>query len=70
MTEREVEDCLSQAKVYIDFGGHPGKDRIPREAALCGCCVVTGRRGAAGNDVEVPINQSYKLVRCKMKLNS
>lgn len=70
MTEREVEDCLSQAKVYIDFGGHPGKDRIPREAAICGCCVVTGRRGAAGNDVDVPINQSYKFADCEENIPS
>lgn len=61
MTSSEVEACLSEAKVYIDFGGHPGKDRIPREAAVCGCCVVTGRRGAAGNDVDVPIHPRYKF---------
>ena len=61
MTSSEVEECLSEAKVYIDFGEHPGKDRIPREAAVCGCCVVTGRRGAAGNDVDVPIHPRYKF---------
>lgn len=61
MTSSEVEECLSEVKVYIDFGEHPGKDRIPREAAVCGCCVVTGRRGAAGNDVDVPIHPRYKF---------
>lgn len=29
---------MRKAKVYIDFGFHPGKDRIPREAVMCGAC--------------------------------
>lgn len=48
-------------KLYIDFGHHPGKDRLPREAALHGCCVITGRYGSTANDVDVPINPRYKL---------
>lgn len=56
-----VIDLLKQCKVYIDFGNHPGKDRIPREAALCGCVVITGRRGAAAFDKDVPIPAKYKI---------
>ena len=47
--------------LYIDFGNHPGKDRLPREVALNGCCVITGRRGAAKNDVDIPIPNGYKF---------
>lgn len=61
MTEQEVSDLLSTAKVYIDFGAHPGKDRLPREAAMAGCCVITGRRGSAGNPVDIPILKKYKI---------
>lgn len=61
MTSEQVKDLLLQAKVYIDFGNHPGKDRIPREAALSGCVVITGRRGAAANDIDIPISEEYKL---------
>lgn len=47
MTTEEMRSCMSKSKVYIDFGNHPGKDRIPREAAISGCIVITGKRGAA-----------------------
>jgi len=56
-----VADLLASAKLYVDFGGHPGRDRLPREAALSGCCVITGRRGAAGNAVDVPIPDRFRL---------
>jgi hypothetical protein len=61
MSRAEVRRAMSTAKVYIDFGNHPGKDRIPREAAAMGCCVVTNRRGSAGNDIDVPIDAVYKI---------
>ncbi len=56
-----VADLLASAKLYVDFGEHPGRDRIPREAAVSGCCVITGRRGAAGNGVDVPIPARFVL---------
>ena len=57
----EMADLMCRAKLYIDFGGHPGKDRIPREAAVCGCCVITNREGSARNETDVPIPEKYKL---------
>ena len=61
MTPEQVQQLLAQAKVYIDFGTHPGKDRIPREAAISGCCVLTDRRGAAKFFKDVPIAERYKF---------
>lgn len=61
MTPRDVTELLFEAKLYVDFGHHPGKDRLPREAVLAGCCIVTGRRGAARNTIDIPIPESYKL---------
>jgi len=58
---REVAQRLRSAKLYIDFGHHPGKDRLPREAALSGCCVITGLRGAAAFEEDVGIPRTYKL---------
>lgn len=59
------EDGLRQAyltsKLYVDFGHHPGKERMPREAAVSGCCVITGRLGSAGNDFDIPIPDQFKL---------
>lgn len=61
MTRSEVVELLKKAKVYIDFGPHPGKDRLPREAAILGCCVVVGKRGSAANSLDVPIPDQYKF---------
>lgn len=61
MTPEEVQQLLARAKVYIDFGNHPGRDRIPREAAVSGCCVITGRRGAAANPHDIAIDDSFKF---------
>lgn len=61
LTREEMIALLQRAKVYIDFGNHPGKDRIPREAAICGCCVITGKRGSAYYHNDVPIPDQYKF---------
>ncbi len=61
MTTRQVRELLCRAMVYIDFGEHPGKDRIPREAAMCGCCIITGRKGAAAFNEDVDIPERYRL---------
>ena len=61
LSREGVYDLLCRSKIYMDFGNHPGKDRLPREAAMAGCCVVTGRRGSAQNDIDVPIPRIYKL---------
>lgn len=61
LTREQMVEKLQTAKLYIDFGNHPGMDRIPREACINGCCVITGRRGSAKffNDVSIP--KEYKF---------
>jgi hypothetical protein len=61
MTKFQVEELLKVSKVYIDFGNHPGRDRLPREAVLNGCCVITSLRGSAGFYEDVPILSNYKF---------
>ncbi len=61
MTPGEVAELLAGAKVYVDFGEHPGRDRIPREAATAGCVVITGTRGSAGNGIDVPIPGEFVI---------
>lgn len=61
MNRHEVIDLLKRAKVYIDFGFHPGKDRIPREAAFLGCCVLTNTMGSCLNNIDVNIPSEYKF---------
>lgn len=61
MTRIQVYALLNQAKVYIDFGNHPGMDRLPREACMLGCIVITGNLGSAAYYQDVPLNKKYKF---------
>lgn len=61
LDSKGVANLLRSSAVYIDFGHHPGKDRIPREGAIAGCCVITGRRGSAQNNKDIPIPARYKI---------
>lgn len=61
MSVSEIKEILKKGKVYIDFGNHPGKDRFPREAAISGCCIITGKRGAANFYKDIPIDDKYKF---------
>jgi len=64
MTPQQVFDLMRSSVMYIDFGEHPGKDRIPREAAISGCCIITGKNGSAAFQEDVPILERYKFERC------
>ena len=68
MSREEVIDTMRHSMLYIDFGDHPGKERIPREAAMCGCCIITGRNGSAGNKSDVDIPERYKFTRWEQSL--
>ena len=62
MSEVQIINVLKSSKVYIDFGNHPGKDRIPREAALSGNCVISSISGSAKYFNDMPILNKYKMV--------
>lgn len=59
MTLKEVADCMKRAKVYIDFGFHPGKEKMPREACLLDCCMIVGKDGSAKYKEDMPILDEY-----------
>ncbi|MCB2357868.1 hypothetical protein [Clostridium estertheticum] len=61
LSNEEVKELLYRSKVYIDFGNHPGKDRFPREAAACGCCIITGKLGSAKFEEDIPIPGEFKF---------
>ena len=63
MTTSEVKALMEESMLYIDFGNHPGKDRMPREAAICGCCVITSTEGSAYYTGDVYIDCRYKIPR-------
>jgi len=61
LTRKELSDYLKISKLYIDFGNHPGKDRLPREAVLNNCCVLVGNKGSAKYFEDIAIPNKYKF---------
>lgn len=61
MNREDVCSLMRRAKVYIDFGYHPGKDRLPRECAMNKCCIITNRLGSAAFFEDVSIDNQYKF---------
>jgi hypothetical protein len=57
----QLNSIFDRAKLYIDFGPFPGKDRLPREAAIHNCCIITGKFGASRYFEDVPIYSKYKF---------
>lgn len=61
MTPEEIEILFCKAKVYMDFGEFPGPERIPREAVICHCNIITSLNGSANNAEDVPIPDCMKF---------
>ena len=61
MTRSQMMETLQKCKVYVDNSFHPGKDRLPREAAMNGCVVITNKSGSAAYFEDVPIEEKVAL---------
>lgn len=61
LSQNQLIEKYKSAKLYIDFGPFPGAERIPKEAVLFGCSIITGRRGASNFYGDVPIPDDYKF---------
>lgn len=61
LTQEQLIDIYKKSKVYIDFGSFPGAERIPKEAVINGCCIITGKYGASNFYKDVPILDKYKI---------
>lgn len=61
MSRKQLIELMNVAKIYVDFGYHPGKDRLPRECAANGCCIITGMRGSAAFFEDVMVPNKYKF---------
>lgn len=60
-SQDELIALYQKAKIYIDFGFFPGAERIPKEAVINGCCIITGKYGASNYYSDVPILDEYKI---------
>ncbi|GGF17112.1 hypothetical protein [Flavobacterium limi] len=67
MSREEMRDTLRKAKLHIDFGYFPGRDKIPREALVSGVCLLTGRDGTSGFKEDLGIPEKYKLHENEMQ---
>lgn len=55
MRRSEVCRFLNTVTAFVDFGHQPGKDRLPREAAMCGAVVFVRDAGAARFREDYPL---------------
>jgi hypothetical protein len=60
MSNEQIRDLILESKVYIDFGDHPGKDRMPRECASGGCVVIAGTQRCGANKKDIPIETKFE----------
>ncbi len=61
LNTNQLINIYKKTKIYMDFGYHPGKDRMPREAVLFDNCILTNKKGSAKNKFDIPINEKYKF---------
>ena len=60
-SQEELINLFLTSKLYIDFGSFNGRERLPREAVGCGCCILTSKNGTAGYSKDNPIPDKYKI---------
>ncbi len=61
MGREKIKATLLNTRIFLDFGSHPGKDRVPREAAICGATPMVRREGAATEKEDVPLPDQLLL---------
>lgn len=60
-TREALKAIMQHSKLYIDFGAFSGRERMPREAVMCGCCIITSTNGTAGYYEDNKIPDAYKF---------
>lgn len=61
MSKETSMKVLANSRLYIDLGGQPGRDRLPREAALLEAHVMLNNAGAATFYWDTPLSASFKF---------
>lgn len=57
----QLKAIFSERLIYVDFGHFPGKDRMPREAAVSGSVVFINRQGAGEYYDDFPLPDFFKF---------
>ena len=66
---RQVIDLFRHSKLYLDLGVFSGRERLPREAVMCGCAIITSDMGAAKRYIDNPIPDKYKVSTVDQAVN-
>ena len=61
LNEDELVSLFKNCHAYVDFGSQPGKDRLPREAIVCGCPAYILNSGAGLNNSDFPRSGPFRL---------
>ncbi|GAA2002623.1 hypothetical protein [Microbacterium ulmi] len=61
MSPAGVGDALARSAVYLDLGQQPGRDRLPREAALRFAVSIVAQRGAGAFVEDTPIPSQHRV---------
>lgn len=57
----EVIENLAKTRLFIDIGHQPGRDRMPREAALLKAHIILNNAGAGGLFRDAPLSTYFKI---------
>lgn len=60
-SQKELVNLYLSSKIYVDFGYFPGAERMPKEAVLFGCLIITGKKGASRYYEDVMIDDDFKF---------
>ncbi len=61
LNQQGMINALDLAKIYIDFGNFPGKDRTPREAVLRNCVIFIHNQGCATDFESFPLDDYFRF---------
>jgi hypothetical protein len=61
MNKEQAMGTLANSRLYVDLGHQPGRDRMPREAALHNALVMLNSKGAGANYQDAPLSTDYKF---------
>jgi len=60
-SHEEMLALMNKSKLLIEFGNFPGAERIPKEAVICGMCIVANNAGSARFKEDVVLKDQYKF---------
>ena len=61
MSKEKTMEAFANSRLYVDLGNQPGRDRLPREAALSKAHVMLNNAGAASYFWDAPLSTSFKF---------